>query len=220
MAVDIANQAPFDLLYQAIRSTQYRVTHLEFGHAVFGVPLSLFEPFKGNTAFSNLRILYLAIEPTSKEMRAVEEARPEGLTTILRNFSSFFRECYSLEELALMRANYNQSPVTSASIFRGLVASSVSDTASRSEISALTKLETVSLEGFGFLWQDLADLVATTRFSLKSLTVTLFQACRGNAVPEPAEAVRQLRILHGGDDLELHGTIFGEVDGSSDGLFD
>lgn len=121
MAVGIGDPAPFHVLYQTIRTTQFQVTHLELGHAVFGVPLSLFETFKGNTAFSNLRTLYLAMEPTSKEMQAVEAARHEDYTTVLRNFSKFVRECHNLEELALMRANYNQSPITSASIFRWLV---------------------------------------------------------------------------------------------------
>lgn len=55
MDVDMEDHTLFTLLYQAIRQARYPVRYLELGCAAYGVPISLFEPFRGSIAFSNLR---------------------------------------------------------------------------------------------------------------------------------------------------------------------
>lgn len=211
MDVNITDPTYFHLVYQVLRTSGYPITHLELGHPAFGVPLSLFEPFKPSTTFTNLRKLHLALEPTWKEMQIVEEGLTSDLNILLRNFRAYLRECHNLEDFALIRTNYNLGRRTSELIFEA-----VCDIACSKATPTLTKLEHFSLEGFFFKWEHLVSFVAATRSSLKSLTVILQQGI----TPEPTEAVRQLQTAHGAGELELHGPMFGEVDENSDGLFD
>lgn len=214
--VDTKDHSLFTILYQAIRDARYRVPHLELGCASYGVPLSTLEPRLHNPAFNNLKVLHLAIEPTQQEIADDNTGELERLCRWLDQFEDFLQECHNLETLVLTRTHYNLARTFSILVLTSLVRLALRDASSA---GAFRKLESFSIEGFAFTWMVLKRFVSVTRSSLKSLTVSNGSVRRYR---NPVEAVRQIHEAYGGDDLQLHGEVFGEVfiDQESDGLFD
>lgn len=203
--VDVCDHRPLQILCHAIRQTSYPVTQLELGSRYLGVSLCSSELTPWKLAFSNLKVLRLALQLSRKEP---VEYYPTGVPSkdSIQRLIIFLREAANLETLGLTSC---YETVHASGLIFAFIAKDVSSTTHpAAEKRALRNIRILELDGFCFAPQDFTTFIRATRRTLKQ--VKAINEPEGMDSWEIRDWAEEAREAYGGPGLELKGSLFFE----------
>lgn len=202
IAIEMCDERPFDYLYDAIRRTEYPITHLELGDKNIGICLftSGFLHLRGH-ALAHLKTLKLAVEMID----VVKEHLLIRLIDNLPRLIDVLRIPRSLETLVLTTADSNFYIDSDSMVFEAVS----KEVASPDEQRALRNIRELEFCQFCFEAVDLLAFVRSTRNTLRRLVIgdtnDMLSTYGRDAGARWSKAFRE---AYGGDSLELVGSVW------------